>query len=203
MESTGSVRSPAKRIEREPLETVRVVLVRGDKILFLRKSLNSKMPLSWELPGGKIDGLKKGQDSTLEQQKEAAKKEVLEETNIDIKNLTIVNVETFNKRYETVNEFDQVELHKGIVHLFLVYVSDEDIAGIQVGKTLNASGKPEDHHDNYGWASVKDLPILLKSVKNPISGREVKPLSRSSRHFAKLLQMVIGRKNRKRRKIQS
>lgn len=190
MELAMSFHGRSERKILKPLETVRVALLYNGKVLLLRKSKDSKMPLSFEFPGGKIDGVKRGEKSTATQQISSVIKEVQEEANIDISKREIIPVETFNKRYETISGSKITTLHKGIVHLFLVEVSAEDIANIKVGQTLNAEGKSEDHHDSYGWASLEDLKTLLEVRRNPLSGKNIRSLSRSSRHLSKLFMKI-------------
>lgn len=116
------------------LPTIKVagaILLKDNKFLILQRHPDKPEPLTWGLPSGKVDT---GEDTVT-----AVKREVLEETSIDLSNAELFNIQfIYNKEYDfksyivdyyvyKVNVPNEVEtkLEKG-AHLMHKWVTPEE-----------------------------------------------------------------------------
>lgn len=132
--------------------TVRCIVVYQKNILFLQKSKDANMPYAYELPGGKVDSIEID-DQIL---KLAAQREVFEETNIylNLEELIYIpddKITTFNLRGKTVQRK---------IYYFAVNLYQEP--DVQVNRTLNANGEPEDKHLSFRWINEPELEDFLQ-----------------------------------------
>lgn len=132
-------------------ETVRTIIRdSANKILLLQKSNDSKNPLKYEFPGGKIDGLGAA-PSTLAQQTTTAIKEVEEETGLEISGLPLSKVDAFSYKFKVGDkEYERA------VTLFLVDLPPGNYQ-VVVDRTLNEEGSSEDKHQGARWVSMEEL----------------------------------------------
>lgn len=126
------------------VNTVRIIVVYQNKILFLRKSQNSKNPGAFEFPGGKIDNTDDALSTVV--------KELYEETGISI-DLDIVKALDITKKYNfRSNDSDQ--LNQRFVEYFYVLLNNYfDIK-------LN---QEEDKHDYSLWVDVNEIQEFFDS----------------------------------------
>ena len=169
-------------------ETVRAALFYRGEFLILQKNAASKNPGALEFPGGKIDEIK-GETSTLEEQEQAVREEVKQETGINIADLSMEKVEDFGTYFETINKDGVKNKNKRRIHLFLIRIPDSYELSIKVNETKNEKGESEDKHENYIWVSPDELidsAVLLK--ENPHTGKRTRRLSRNSSAIKKLFK---------------
>lgn len=140
-------------VEKEPMpsgivETVRAVVTNEKgEILLLQKSEDSKNPLSYEFPGGKIDRIT-GAHSTDEEQKEALYEEVQGETGLDITGSEIEKICAFDYQFQ-----HKGETYGRTVHVFSVAVHEEEVV---------INKHPEDKHRGYRWVQRSELHNLRR-----------------------------------------
>ena len=169
------------------VETVRAALFYRGKFLLLQKAVNSKNPGALEFPGGKIDEIKE-KDSTVEEQLKATIKEVQEETGLDVENLPIEKIESFESYFETTGKDGVLLKFKRITHLFLIRLPDTEEINLRINETKNEKEESEDNHKDSRWVSPDELVNSAVSLEeNPDTGKQFHSLSRNSRHIKKLL----------------
>lgn len=183
--------------ERVPVvETVRVALFHRDKFLILQKTTDSKNPDALEFPGGKIDEIANN-SSNEEEQKDAAYKELLEETGVDAENIKgakIEKVESFEVYFETIDKENPqtTKRYKRLVHLYLIQIPNEEELTVKTNETKNEEGASEDKHkEEFAWLTPEEL--ITNATKIPdedTSPTRTIPLARNSRHIKKLLQAI-------------
>ncbi|MEK7088702.1 MAG: NUDIX hydrolase, partial [Patescibacteria group bacterium] len=132
------------------VETVRAALFYRGKFLLLQKAVNSKNPGALEFPGGKIDEIKE-KDSTVEEQLKATIKEVQEETGLDVENLPIEKIESFESYFETTGKDGVLLKFKRITHLFLIRLPDTEEINLRINETKNEKEESEDNHKDSRW----------------------------------------------------
>jgi len=119
------------RIKKELVS--KVIILDGLKVLLLKRNqdlVNERSPWTWDLPGGHIDS-----DETAFS---AAKREVTEETKIDLKFLLRMGTDS------------------NIGKLTYFYVSDDWSGPIELS----------DEHEDYKWVSPNDLPNYEDKMGN-------------------------------------
>jgi len=172
-------------------ETVRGALFHRGKVLLLQKDETSRIPGSFEFPGGKVDK-QATHAPTLEEQIEALVSEVGQETNVDIDGLPVEKVDEFNMLCEDKTG-SSTEVRRSKVPLFLVRMPDADELSVVVNQTKNAEGEPEDKHGGHAWVTPAELKALAVSfVHNPHTKKIARPLARNSRRVRKLLDALEG-----------
>lgn len=125
------------------INTVRVIVVYQNKILFLRKSQNSKNPSAFEFPGGKIDIGDEAISTVV--------KELYEETGIsiepsDVKALGITKKYNFRSK-------DSDQLNQRSVEYFFVLLNN--YFDIKLNNT-------EDKHDQFLWIDIAEVQAFCK-----------------------------------------
>ncbi len=169
------------------IETSRVALYYRGKFLLLEKSKGSKNPGALEFPGGKIDEIK-NQNSTIEEQMESAIREVEEETKIDIKDIPLEKIESYETYFEAKRKDGTTKRSKRIIHLFLAKLNDEKEYDLKVDQMKDENGKSEDNHQGYRWVTPEELVDSAVTLeKNEVTEKQFHPLSRNSRYIKKLL----------------
>ena len=170
------------------IETVRAALFYRGKFLILQKTIDSKNPGGLEFPGGKIDNIKNIK-STIEEQEEAVREEIRQETGINISNLLMEKVQDFGTYFETQDKDGNKKKNKRQVHLFLVRIPDSYEFSIKVNQTRNEKGESEDKHQDYVWVSPDELINSAINLKeNSKIGKATYPLTRNSRPIKELLK---------------
>lgn len=139
------------------ISTIRVAIFnQHSEVLFLKKSNVSKNPGMFELPGGKVE------DNSLEH---AARKEVLEETGLEINDLAMISeISPFHYSFEVagVKNFRKVYFFKTILDV------DKSDFETQFIKVLSLSTH-EDKHDGFLWIRFdKLLDFQLEISHNSI-----------------------------------
>lgn len=175
MESTIGEHTPQTEIVKTESETVRCIIRRGSEVLMLKKSKKSSLASeAYEFPGGNIDDIQ-GSTATEEEQIVAVKKEVLEETGIDLGDNIPKKVDEFD--YEFRGKW---EVLKRKVHLFIV---DLDAGQEQ---TISVGGIESDFHEKAVWVSIEELKKMKADTESFGDHADVKLLG-NSLHFEKAL----------------
>ncbi len=123
------------------LKTVRCIVFFQDRILMLKKSLDSNNPGAWEFPGGKIE---KDLDSE-DYLRESAVRELKEETgiNIDQSNLhRIANSQKITFEYKGKTKAREIFYFSLILKIKPAVI---------LSSLLNSYGESEDKHDDFDW----------------------------------------------------
>lgn len=177
--------------EREPeIENVRVALFHKGKFLVLEKSANSKNPNALEFPGGKVDHME-GETSTMEEQKDAAMREIQEETHIDVSRFPMEHVEDYSVYFETQKQDGSRKPHRRRVHLFFIRIPDEEEIGVTIDTLKNVEGMSEDKHSGYYWLTPEELAAKATQLEgNETTGEKTYPLTRNSRRLTKLFEVA-------------
>lgn len=125
------------------VHTVRIILVYQNKILFLRKSQNSKNPGAFEFPGGKIDDT----DDALS----TVAKELYEETGISIEPSDAKSL-GITKQYNFRSNDSQQLNHRSVEYFYVLLSKSFDIR-------LNNT---EDKHDQFLWIEISEVQNFFK-----------------------------------------
>jgi 8-oxo-dGTP pyrophosphatase MutT (NUDIX family) len=133
------------------------------RVLLLQKSKSSKAASLFEFPGGKIDNIRGDVSSDLEQ-REAAFREVLEETGLNLNKEDFVKIDEFE--YSFVHDTREF---KRKVYVFCVHVSKIPVVSINL--TRNAAGYSEDRHQGFIKIDREMLDTLRKNGR--LSGNSV------------------------------
>ncbi|RMD76963.1 NUDIX hydrolase [Candidatus Dojkabacteria bacterium] len=124
------------------IETVRIIVHQdNDKVLMLQKSHDSKNPLFWELPGGKVERL---------EPIEAVKKELLEETGID---LDISDISTFDKLevFKYTYQYNNKKYSRSVRYFIYKIDKDKIINFERNWRDIVDASKIEDKHIGFMW----------------------------------------------------
>ena len=113
-----------------PISAVGVVVFKGDQVLLIQRSKPPK-EAHWSIPGGAQD--------LGEPLKEAAKREVLEETSIAIKNIILIDAVDYIKK----DQKEKIQFHYSLIDYSAEYLSGDIKAG--------------DDATDAKWVSINDL----------------------------------------------
>ncbi len=116
--------------EFEKAKTTTVVLNKQNQVLVLKRSSSDSSPNVWELPGGGIDDF---QDIFAE-----AKREVLEETGLEVENIELL-----------------------YSHSFLHHSSNKEIGNVYFFTQANDEVKVSSEHSEYKWVNYAETLELL------------------------------------------
>lgn len=124
-------------------ETIRVLVVSNEELLFLQKNKDSNIPLHWEFPGGKVD-----EDDTFIQ---TAIKELEEETGIKCNSSEIIDL--------GIEKFLRFPHRGGIAERRVQYllVNFSEKPEVRINQTTDDQGMSEDKHSDYKWVKLSDL----------------------------------------------
>jgi len=178
--------SPEKKEQVPVVETVRGALYHRGKFLMLKKDIGSNNPGAFEFSGGKIDDIA-GNVSTPEEQAKALVEEVVQETKIDIQNITPEKVDEFENYFEVQKEDGAKKQYKRKTHLFLIRLPDDQEVVVSVGGEKNAEGTSEDKHAGYQWVSPQELVTLVTTLEKE---NKTKLVNKNSRRIKKLLESI-------------
>lgn len=151
------------------VETVRCAIELDGKILLLKKSKDSKFPSGYELPGGKSEQVNK---LSYEESWELIKKEVKEETDIDI-TPDISSLEPFEFMYAF--NINGEEYKRKVKCYYARLLKPQEV------KLNNIPG--EDHHESFIWVSIKGISEFVKN--NKISPNSLEFLKFISEEYTK------------------
>lgn len=184
-------RSVESRENIKVVETVRVALYHKGSFLILEKSPDSKNPGAKEFPGGKIDAIV-GAESTAEEQIEAVRNEVKEETGLDITSLSPRKIDEYANYFETKDTNGNAVPNRRIIHQYLVELPDDfPLEPLAIDQTLDASGSSEDKHEGFQWLSPDDLRRQILTIKeNPHTQSSERGIARNSRRIKALLRAI-------------
>ena len=132
-----------------------IIKNKSGEILLIKRSKNNKTMLHlWEFPGGKAEN--------KENIYKALKREVHEETGINIKNISnICHSTSFNSKRKK---------YKGLQYLVNTHLADIDFKNTKMSTNNDVLITLSEEHDEYKWVNVKNaLKINLRNeVKNAI-----------------------------------
>ncbi len=121
------------------------IIIHNDRILITQRSKDMKQPMSWEFPGGKIDG-----EETME---ECIKREIKEELGIEIK--VIKHFYTNFHRYD----FGDIEL--------ISFLTSWESGEILLKEHANFLWVKKEDLTNFKFAPA-DIPIVERLIKSEI-----------------------------------
>ncbi len=137
------------------------VIVKNDqgKVLILRRMNDDKGAGMWDLPGGGIEN--------KENQLDACKREVFEETNLKIDNVKKVNTIRLKIPEEGVNS------------TMNIYFASTIESNVHMKPSTHASNRGKPEHTEYKWvekqSEMKNLPMLdglkdavMKNIENDL-----------------------------------
>ena len=149
-----------KELKKEPertaiseVETVRcIILNEFGQVLMLEKVSDDGSPTTFELPGGKIDE-QKGPFSTLDEQMSAVRREVLEETGLNIETAVLHRLQDYVYEFE-----NRGRSFRRRVHMFQASVPHTDV--FVLNQSVNQRGELEFEHLRAAWLSKEELNEL-------------------------------------------
>ena len=128
-----------------------IIVKCGNEVLLCRRNHNNGSG-EWSIPSGKLDKkvLNNGTEKTIifEDYIKGAKREFLEETNVNIENKDLTFVSITERR---TRDGKQV---KGFLYMYLLETEDRIFPDFE-------NAKDGDEHDNFGYFGVDNLPLKI------------------------------------------